>query len=144
MRRAPSWASNTIVNTLAALLGVFLFVSPWVLGFTTDRIASWNAWSTGVAVALIALVALPQPRAWQAWIALLLGAWAIVSPWILGFSDLRTATGACFIAGMGVAILATAELWQLYGRPPNGHSATAAQARTGPTRIHLVRPENDP
>src|SRR5829696_7809501 len=141
MRRAPPHVSGATVNTLAVWPGVSLFVSPWVLGFTTDGTASWNAWSTGVAMVLVAL---PQLRTEKAWIALLLGAWAIVSPWILGFSDLRTATGACYIAGMGVAILATAELWQLYGRPPNGHSATAAQARTGPTRIQLVRPDNDP
>jgi hypothetical protein len=85
MRRAPPQVSNTTVNTLAFLLGVFLLVSPWVLGFTTDGIASWNAWITGVAVTVIALVALSRPRAWRAWITLLLGAWAVGSPWILGF-----------------------------------------------------------
>jgi hypothetical protein len=141
MRRAPPHVSDATVNTLAVLPGVSLFVSPWVLGFTTDGTASWNAWSTGVAMVLVAL---PQPRAGKAWIALLLGAWAVVSPWILGFSDLRTATGACYIAGTGAAVLAVAKLWQLHGRPPNGHSAPADQARIGPTRMQPVCPDNDP
>jgi len=144
MRSAPPRTNNTIVNTLPILLGAFLFLSPWTLGFTTDETASWNAWLAGVAIVFVALIALVQPRPWREWINLLLGAWVVVSPWILGFSDIRTATGACYIAGIAVTVLATIELWKLYGRPLNGHRANAAQAKTGPSRIQPVHPDNDP
>jgi len=36
-----------------AVLGVLLFISPWVLGFASDRGPAWTAWITG-GVAVIA------------------------------------------------------------------------------------------
>src|SRR5215217_8915432 len=54
MRSAPPRTNNTIVNTLPILLGAFLFLSPWTLGFTTDETASWNAWLAGVAIVFVA------------------------------------------------------------------------------------------
>ena len=42
-----------------AVMGVLLFVSPWVMGFNnTDGIA-WTAWIAGVIVFVVGLAALP-------------------------------------------------------------------------------------
>jgi hypothetical protein len=40
------------------ILGVWLFVSPWIVSFTNSTSASWNAWVTGVVVALASILAM--------------------------------------------------------------------------------------
>ena len=50
--RAPEW--------LDLLIGVALFVSPWVLGFADQSTASWNAWIVGGLVALLSGIAIPD------------------------------------------------------------------------------------
>ena len=36
------------------LLGAWLFISPWVLGFSSDATISWNAWIVGILIFLVA------------------------------------------------------------------------------------------
>jgi hypothetical protein len=43
----PEWAN--------VVLGVWLFVSPWALGYTSTQAGSWNAWVVGVIVAAASL-----------------------------------------------------------------------------------------
>ena len=47
--RAPEW--------LQGLYGIWLFVTPWVFGFTGLAAAAWNAWIVGGALILFALLA---------------------------------------------------------------------------------------
>lgn len=42
------------------VLGIWVFVAPWVLGFAGLAAAAWNAWSVGVVVAALAIWALAQ------------------------------------------------------------------------------------
>jgi len=46
------------------------------------------------------------------WVQLILGLWILVSPWILGFSDISTALWGNLIGGILVIIFA---LWELFG-----------------------------
>jgi uncharacterized membrane protein HdeD (DUF308 family) len=46
-----------------AVLGVLLFISPWVLGFSTLMSASWTAWIAGVLTVAVGLAALPAANA---------------------------------------------------------------------------------
>jgi hypothetical protein len=56
---APFAAAAEYIN---ALLGAWLFVSPFVLGFAGLTTAAWNAWIVGICVALLALWAVPSTR----------------------------------------------------------------------------------
>ena len=40
------------------VLAVLLFVSPWVLAFTVEQYASWNAWISTVVIAALEIGAL--------------------------------------------------------------------------------------
>lgn len=42
------------------LLGVLLFLAPWVLGFAAYGAAAWTCWVIGVLVVLIGAAALPE------------------------------------------------------------------------------------
>lgn len=44
-----------ILDALFVAGGVWLFVSPWVLGFSALTAAAWNAWGIGIGVALVSL-----------------------------------------------------------------------------------------
>ena len=102
-----------IVNLLA---GLVLAISPWALGFSALGFA-WNAWIVGVVVVLVALGALVAFQQWEEWVNLLLGIWAIVSPWVLGFAGNSGAMGVHVVVGLVVAILAAVELWLSRHRP---------------------------
>lgn len=47
-------------NWLAALVGIWVFISPWVLGTTTSAPTEWNAWIFGVVAVILALWAFPR------------------------------------------------------------------------------------
>jgi hypothetical protein len=46
------------------------------------------------------------------WAQLVLGLWILVSPWVLGFSDITTALWSNVIIGALIIIFA---LWELFG-----------------------------
>ena len=102
------------VNILA---GLGLALSPWFLEFTTVAAAAWNAWIVGAAIALIALAALVSYHRAEEWVNGLLGLWAVIAPWVLGFSELRSAMGAHVVLGLVVVIVAAALLWSDNHRP---------------------------
>lgn len=48
----------------------------------------------------------------NAWIRLCLGAWIVISPWILGFSGVSLAKWSNVMMGLIIVILS---LWELFG-----------------------------
>ncbi len=103
-----------IVNVV---IGLALVLSPWVLGFSAEQAAAWNAWVVGALIALIAAGALFAFAAWEEWANLVLGIWAVLSPWILGFAAVSAAMWVHVIAGLIVAVLAGLDLWYVSKRP---------------------------
>lgn len=93
-----------------ALVGVWLVLSPWVLGFQNETTALANAVIVGVVLVATALGAIFVPRAWEEWTETALGVWLVISPWALGFSALQNATISAVASGIVVAVLA---LWVL-------------------------------
>ncbi|WP_236700534.1 SPW repeat protein [Allosalinactinospora lopnorensis] len=41
------------------VLGVLMFISPWVLAFTGTMAAAWTAWIAGAVIAVMGLVGMP-------------------------------------------------------------------------------------
>ena len=93
-----------------ALVGVWLILSPWVLGFQSDMNAVANSVVIGVLLVATAVGAIFVPRAWEEWTETALGVWLAAAPWVLGFSALQAATASSFASGLVVAVLA---LWVL-------------------------------
>jgi SPW repeat len=105
MKRVKHWQ-----DPVNAVLGVWLFISPFVMHFSGDRTATINALIVGVALVAAALGAIMIPRAWEEWTEAVLGLWLIVSPWVLGFSKLVDARSVVAITGAVVLVMA---LWTL-------------------------------
>jgi hypothetical protein len=91
---------------LNLLIGIWLFISPWVIGFAGANLtASWNAWIFGVAIVVFSAIAVSMPQAWAEVINILLGIWMVISSWILGVATRAVETNAV-IVGLLVILFA--------------------------------------
>jgi hypothetical protein len=93
-----------------ALVGVWLILSPWALGFQSETNALANAVIVGLLLIAAALGAIFVPRAWEEWTEGALGLWLAISPWALGFAGLQNAMISAVASGVVVMVLA---LWVL-------------------------------
>jgi uncharacterized membrane protein YczE len=98
MRRWQDWAN--------LVLGIWLILSPWILGYSATSAALWNALIVGVVVGLMAFLHLQNGPLWEEWVNVVLGVWLILSPWILGFSAQGNATWNAVVVGLLVGVLA--------------------------------------
>jgi hypothetical protein len=101
------------------VLAVWLFLSPWILGFAAampaageamGSPAAWNAWIVGIVIAAVAVWAVAWFAPWQDWVNGVLGAWLVIAPWVLGFGGLAAAAWNHVIVGLLVLALAAWEL----------------------------------
>ena len=101
-------------GAVSLVLAAWLLVSPWVVGFSGDPLATDNALVVGLALGGIAIGALLGPQAWEVWGEAALALWLIVSPWVLGYSPVEGATMTAVITGAAILVLA---LWALATDP---------------------------
>ncbi len=105
------------------VLGLWIFASPWIFQLATaGNAVTWNLYVVGIAVTILALMAIFAFQAWEEWTNLVLGLWLLVSPWALGFSSSTLLMLNAVIAGALVAILAG---WVI--APPQDSSAGPAK-----------------
>jgi hypothetical protein len=103
-----TWASG--LNVIA---GLWLLISPWVLGFTDTQNALWNNVILGIAIAIIAFIRAggwytPQ---WLGWLNLILGIWVFIAPFVLGYSNVSSALWDDLVLGVIVVVLSAWSLW---------------------------------
>lgn len=72
-----------IASTINLLLGVWLFVSPWVYGDYVYRTA-WNSWVVGVILVAFTWMRISYPASMPglSWFNAILGVYIFISPWI--------------------------------------------------------------
>lgn len=107
-----SWETRRWEDWCNMVLGLLLALSPWLLRFTGLEGATLNAVIIGGLVCALSALALTLLDRWEAYISGLLGVWAMLSPWLLGF----TAHDAAMLAHIGlgglVVVVAVIEVWQ--------------------------------
>jgi hypothetical protein len=97
-------------DAVNAVLGAWLVLSPWALGYQGETAPMLNAIIIGVALIAAALGAIFVPRAWEEWTEGVLGLWLFVSPAVLRYATDRAAL-LCAVA-TGIVIVALAA-WTL-------------------------------
>jgi len=112
------WKNDLVADVVNLVIGLGLFFSPWALGFFAESPTNWNAWLCGLLIAAVAVVALAIFAEWQEWIAIAVGIWLVLSPWVLQFSSNGNATPLHVIAGILVAAVAALRLWFLHQSHP--------------------------
>jgi hypothetical protein len=87
-------------STLNVVAGIWLIISPWVLGDFWPPVARSNSVLVGIGVLIVAAIRLTMPRTTVlSWINFLLGMWLLFSPFLLSYSVVSTATGNAMIIG---------------------------------------------
>ncbi len=120
--------AEVAVDVVNFALGVFLFLSPWLLDFTS-ALATGTSWMAGATIAIVAAfsiadvfetVSVPAVFEQEEWINLVVGLWVMVCSWILGFQGDAGARNVHLVVGLVIAIIAAVELWLLRRTPrPN-------------------------
>ncbi|MBX4897240.1 SPW repeat protein [Rhizobium bangladeshense] len=117
MLKSLSSNNRTAFDIVNIVAGLGLFISPWLFGFAAEASAAWNAWIVGAAITVIAVAALYAFYEAEEWCNLVLGIWAVIAPWILGFSAVIAAMWAHVIVGLIVAVLAAGSIWFSHNHP---------------------------
>lgn len=65
-------------------LGIWLVLSPWGFFYDQETRAVENAVAVGALILVAEVVELSIFRDWEEWINVAVGAWLVVSPWVLG------------------------------------------------------------
>ncbi len=122
MDATPARQQNVGASGLNILLGIWLIIAPFVLGYARLEAAQTNDIIVGILVAIIATIrsfgAFTQPG-WS-WMNVFLGIWLIIAPFVLGYSNVSTPLWNDIILGILIAVMA----WT---------SATSARRRLPPT-----------
>jgi hypothetical protein len=100
------------------MLGLWLLLSPWALFFDQETIALENALAVGALVIIAEIVELSIFRGWEEWINIALGAWLVLSPWVLGITS-AAARWNFVVVGALVGALALYELKEMAAGSPN-------------------------
>ena len=113
-----SW--KRLQDWLTVLIGVLLFVAPFVLGATANQAAAWTAYAGGALLAIAGLWSLT--RSGQAnhvaeWAEIVVGVLVFLAPWALGFSGLTALAWSAWIAGILAVVLAGAVVLNQRDRP---------------------------
>jgi hypothetical protein len=93
-------------DSASLVLGLWLVFSPWLFGYTAAPTVAWNAYVVGIIIAVAAFAALVAFQRWEEWLKAALGAWLIISPWVISYGDFRTAMWNHIVVGALVLILA--------------------------------------
>lgn len=109
------------------LIGIWLVVSHWALDIAAPEgisaalatVALWNAIVSGVVAIALGVAATAAFKAWEEWASIALGLWLVVSPWLLGYAAMQTATWNVTISGVLIILSAA---WAMYDERQAGHA----------------------
>jgi hypothetical protein len=102
-----------VVEGFGLITGLYLALSPWILGFTDLPALTMNNLITGIAVALLTAgfaSAFGRTHGFT-WVAPIIGAWTVVAPWVVsGNADSTTTITSNAIAGGLCVVLGLAAM----------------------------------
>jgi len=102
-------------DAVTLVLGAWLFFAPFILSYgPLNGPAAWNSYLVGIAVVIVSAWALRAPEHWEEWVNIVLGAWLVIAPFVLGFyPSLEAAAWNQVIAGL---LIAADAIWALAAR----------------------------
>ncbi|NNG24644.1 SPW repeat protein [Telluria aromaticivorans] len=101
-------------DQLMVVIGVCLFVTPWVFTYPPGSPEAWNATLAGAIIGILAAFDLVKTYVWAVLFNIIVGAWVTVSPWMVGTLDDLAMTWSLVIAGIATIVLG---LWELRSDP---------------------------
>lgn len=105
--RAAQAPTVQVVSGLTFMAGLYLAISPWVIGFADSANLTVSDLVVGIALALLGLgyASVYGRTHGIAWVAPLIGVWAIISPWVVTAAPTNASTLLSNIITGGVAVI---------------------------------------
>jgi hypothetical protein len=132
---ASETAAGQIVGGTTFLAGLYLAISPWVVGFDGRLPLLFNNLIVGAAVVLLGLgLTAAFDRAHRlAWTVPVVAVWTIVSPWVVRSGDLRTMDNEWnnVLTGALLLLLGIATFMMAIGRSGNSLMDDTTRRRWG-------------
>ncbi len=97
-------------DILSMILGVVVVLSPAFFQETESGVVTLSTCLTGILIFAVAALEMVGVRRWEEAIELLLGAWLVAAPFVLGYAGMERTLHV--VIGFAVAALAVFELWQ--------------------------------
>jgi site-specific recombinase len=110
MRKPRHWE-----DIVTALLGLQLLVAPRVIDYQGDGIATANAVAAGITMVITGVVARLAFRRAIEGVNALVALWLLVSPFALGFVNVKLAAQDAWVTGAAEVLLV---IWTLLAREP--------------------------
>jgi SPW repeat len=121
--RTAETPAAQLVDGLTVIAGLYVALSPWILGFDNDPRLSMSNLVIGLTVALMGLAfAWAYDRTHRiSWVCPALGVWTILSAWLIAGTDAGTSTVVSnIISGAVVVVLGLATM--MLGLRRNGNA----------------------
>ena len=103
-----SQVAPKMIAAVFAACGIWLALSPYILGFSDHTGAWWNAVIIGLALVVLGLLGVSSRERLEGlrWTALILGAWLVASPFVAEYGYLTAATYNAIALGVVVVLAA--------------------------------------
>lgn len=101
------------------VLGAWMFLTPWIFGFTEMMAAAYSAHILGIGAALFFAVALYRPEMWEEWVNLALAVLMVVSPFVLAFTNEAAAAWNHWVVGL---LIGADAAWAMMQSTPHRES----------------------
>jgi hypothetical protein len=97
---------NRTASRLNVVAGIWLILSPWTVGLSWPPVACADTLLVGIVVLIVAAIRLSTPHTTLlSWINFLLGMWLFLSPFLLSFWVVSSATANAMILGGLIGVL---------------------------------------
>ena len=107
-------ASTRWQDQLMVVIGVWLFISPWALGYPDDSPPAINVFIAGAVIALSAAFDLVNTYVWAVLLNIVVGVWVAASSWLVGVVRDPAMTWSLVLAGIATVVLG---VWELRSDP---------------------------
>src|ERR1700730_9926765 len=98
-----------VQDWLTVVIGVLLFVAPFVFGATANQAAAWTAYAGGVLLVIAgvwSVIRSSPANHFAEWSEIVIGVLVFIAPWALGFTALTAMAWTAWIAGILAVVLA--------------------------------------
>jgi SPW repeat len=85
-------------DVINLFLGIWAFLTPWAFGYHLG-VAVANYVIIGILITFFSGAALVAFRTWEEGINIVLGAWLLISPWLLGFRAIPSLMWSAVVIG---------------------------------------------
>jgi hypothetical protein len=109
-------------DSIELVIGLWLLVSPLVLGFFSSPTAAMTTIAVATVVFFVSQLGIANQQPWEEWVNLIAAVILIASPWLFGYASIVAATWNAIVAGGFLVLLTALQMVEEYGTLKQRHT----------------------